>query len=325
MGIHSAFFRFYFDSADPTRDASSSARPSGSRWAWRRSASSSGSRSSGAISTSPLRHDRRQRARHGRVRRPLGGHELRAGHLALPSRGAVGRVRLGEPHEHLPDHRRDAPPRRRPRQGADRRDRRQLHRHAARVRRSHRIPARAARPPVRPRPPAADEPLRRPARADRALPLGDELLRPALPREARGHAGGRPLLGRRAHRLRDGAAAHGVPPRMARVRVLDRGRPGGAAHVRVRADLPRARDDLGGDGPRAPLALDRRVDRGAGVRELVARRRPARLLDGRVRRLHRRRDRRRTREADAVQLGRDGRGSGREHRAEPAPDPAATG
>ena len=46
MGIPSAFFRFYFDSHEPGGAASRrSARRSGSRWGWRRSASSSGSRS----------------------------------------------------------------------------------------------------------------------------------------------------------------------------------------------------------------------------------------------------------------------------------------
>ena len=41
---------------------------------------------------------------------------------------------------------------------------------------ARRLPPRAARAPVRPRAPAGDEPLRRPARPDRALPVGDELL-----------------------------------------------------------------------------------------------------------------------------------------------------
>ena len=77
-----------------------------------------------------LRLVRRLRARHGRIRRALGGDELRAAHVALPRRGALGRLRLGQPREHLPDDRRDAAPRRRARQGADRRHRRQLHRNA---------------------------------------------------------------------------------------------------------------------------------------------------------------------------------------------------
>ncbi len=69
-----------------------------------------------------------------------------------------------------------------------------------------------------------DEHVRAPARPERALPVGDELLRPHLPREARRHARGRSLLGRGAHRVGARAPAHRVPPRMAGVRVLDRGR-----------------------------------------------------------------------------------------------------
>ena len=75
-------------------------------------------------------------------------------------------------------------------------------------------------------------------------------------------------------------------------------------------------------GARTPVTVDRRVDRRARVRGVVARRRPARVLDGRVRRLHRRRHRRRPRQADAVQLGRHGRSGGGEHRAEPRAHPA---
>ena len=75
-------------------------------------------------------------------------------------------------------------------------------------------------------------------------------------------------------------------------------------------------------GPRAALAVDRRLDRRARVRGVVARRRAARVRGRRLRRVHRRRDRRRPREAHAVQLGRDRGGGGRERRAEPAADPA---
>ena len=75
-------------------------------------------------------------------------------------------------------------------------------------------------------------------------------------------------------------------------------------------------------GARAPLALDRGVDRGSGVRELITSRRPARLLHRRVCGVHRRRDRRRAREADAVQLDRDRRRGRGERVAEPASDPA---
>ena len=81
-------------------------------------------------------------------------------------------------------------------------------------------------------------------------------------------------------------------------------------------------DDVGRDRPRAALTLDRRLDRGARVRRVLARRRPARVRSGRVRGVHRRRDRRRPREADAVQLGGHRRSGGGEHRIEPAPDSA---
>ena len=64
------------------------------------------------------------------------------------------------------------------------------------------------------------------------------------------------------------------------------------------------------------------LDRGAGVRRVVAGRRAARVRGRRVRRVHRRRDRRRPRAAHAVQLGRDRRRGRGERRAEPDPDPA---
>ena len=54
----------------------------------------------------------------------------------------------------------------------------------------------------------------------------------------------------------------------------------------------------------------------------VAGRRAARILDGRIRRVHRRRDRRRARATNAVQLGRHGHRRRRERRAQPHPDPA---
>ncbi len=79
--------------------------------------------------------------------------------------------------------------------------------------------------------------------------------------------GGRPLLGRRPHRVGDRIAPDSVPPRVAGVRVLDRRRPRGTANVRVRPHVPRRRHHLGRDDPRAPLAVDRPVDRGTRVRE----------------------------------------------------------
>ena len=107
---------------------------------------------------------------------------------------------------------------------AARRDRRQLHRHAHRLRRARRVPARAARSPVRPASPAPDEPVRAAARPERGLPVGDQLRRSLLPREADEHARGRPLLGRRAHRVRDGPAPDRLPRGLAGVRLLDRRR-----------------------------------------------------------------------------------------------------
>ena len=165
-----------------------------------------------------------------------------------------------------------------------------------------------------------------PARPDRALPLGDELQRPLLPRQARRRGRGRPLLGRRAHRLGDGAAADRVPHGVARVRVLDR-----ATNARRAGRTPTSSRTstlvTAWVAPALTLLspVDRRAARGADVRRVVARRRPARVRDGRVRRVHRRRDRRRARAADAVQLGRDRAAAAVEHRAQPRPDPAATG
>ena len=54
----------------------------------------------------------------------------------------------------------------------------------------------------------------------------------------KGHARGRRLLGRREDRVRDHLRDDRLPHRVAGVRVLDRGRPRGEAHLRVRAHLP---------------------------------------------------------------------------------------
>ena len=99
-----------------------------------------------------------------------------------------------------------------------------------------------------------DEPLRAAARPLGAAPLGDELQRPLLPRQADGHLGGRPLLGRRAHRLGDGAAADRVQDGVARIRVLDQERRRGKADVRLGAHLPRRHLDVDRDSPDAALA-----------------------------------------------------------------------
>ena len=214
-------------------------------------------------------------------------------------------IRLGKPGEHPAHDRRYAASRRRARSGPDRCHRRQLHGHLARLRSAGRVPPRAARPPVRPRTPPGDEPLRGAADPDGALPLGHELQRPDLPRPARGYDRGRLVLGRRPHRIGDGAAADGVPAGLARVRVPDRGRRRGEADVRVRPHLSRPSDHVGRRRSRPPLALDRRLDRRAGVRGVLACGRPAGVRCCRLWRLHRRGDRCRPRTAYAVQLGRD--------------------
>ena len=293
MGITSALFRFYFDSPEPAR------RRLVLRTSFWFTMSMATLGLVAGLALSPQISDLlfgttgRLGARCGERREPLGQHELRAADVALPARGALHVVRRSEPREHLPHRRRDARSRRRVRCGAARRHRRELRRHLDRVPRARRLPERAARAPVRPRPPSGDEPLRHPAHAYCALPLGHELQRPAVPREALGHVRGRPLLHRSTHRLGDGAPAHGVPACLACLCVLDRGRTRGAAHVRVRADVSRARHDLGRNRAHAPVPLDRRVAHHTAVRERVASRRPAHVRRRRVRRLHRGRDRRR--------------------------------
>ena len=106
-----------------------------------------------------------------------------------------------------------------------------------------------------------DEPLRAAARPLGAVPLGDELQRPLLPRQAHGYLGGRPLLRRRPHRLGDGAPADRVQDGVARVRVLDQERRGGKADLCLGAHLPRRHLDVDRDGAGASLALARRVAR----------------------------------------------------------------
>ncbi len=82
-------------------------------------------------------------ARPRRLRRHLGADELRAADVAVPGRGALGRVRVREPREHRGHDRRDDAPRRRLGAGRARRHRRQLHRHA------HRLPRPARRTAAR--------------------------------------------------------------------------------------------------------------------------------------------------------------------------------
>ena len=149
-GISSAFFRFYFDSEQPEEKL----RVVRTSFWYTMSAATAGlilivafaSPDLGLAAPRQRRHDTRLRVGGGY----LGADELRAADLALPGRGALGAVRDREPHER-PDHdRRDRAPGRRLRQGAARRARRQLHRHADRLRRPRRLPPRAARARVRP-------------------------------------------------------------------------------------------------------------------------------------------------------------------------------
>ena len=84
----------------------------------------------------------------------------------------------------------------------------------------------------------ADEPLRDAARPVGARAVGDQLHRPDLHRAVQGPGRGRRLLGRGADLVGGRLPDDRVPARLARVRVLDRGRPRGEADVRVRAHLP---------------------------------------------------------------------------------------
>ena len=78
---------------------------------------------------------------------------------------------------------------------------------------------------------------------------------------------------------------------------------GGEADVRVRAHVPRRARVLARARARAALAVARAAARDARVLRGRARRRAARVRRRRLRRVHRDGDRRRPREADAVQLG----------------------
>ena len=223
LGISSAFFRFYFDSTDEAR-RTLVVRTS----FWFTMAMATAGLVAGCILATPIAHAaparRRPVARARRLRRALGADELRAADVALPRRGAAGRVRQREHREHLHHRRRDRPPRRRARQGTT----------GAIVGNFLGtltvyfvllgVPPLPARPRVRPRSAARDEPLRDAARAGRARALGDQLRRPLLPRGVQGPGGGRRLLARGAHLLGDRLPHGRVPPRVARLRVLDRGR-----------------------------------------------------------------------------------------------------
>ena len=119
MGIHSAFFRFYFDSKEPA-DRRRVVRTS----FWPTMAMATAGLTGGLLLVAPISDllfgsSGQLATSDGGIRQVLGGDELRAAHVALPRRGALGRLRLGQPREHPSHDRRDAPPRRRPRQGAD--------------------------------------------------------------------------------------------------------------------------------------------------------------------------------------------------------------
>ena len=79
--------------------------------------------------------------------------------------------------------------------------------------------------------------------------------------------------------------------------------------------------DLDRDRADAALALARGLADGAAVRERLARRRAALVRGGRVRRLHRARDRDRPRPPHPVQLGDHGLRGRRQHRPQPDADP----
>ena len=274
-GISSAFFRFWFDSQDAAR------RLLVLRTSfWFTMASATAGLAAGWLLASPISdalEPRRPVARSRRLRRHLGADELRAADRRLPRRGAVGPLRPREPHQHRDHRRHERDPDRRLRAGRARPDRRQLHRHADGLPRPARLPPRTARPLVLARAAARDEPLRRPARAGRARADRDEPRRPLLPRPLRGDRGGRPLRDRRPDRVGDGAPDHGVQDRVAGVRVLDRRRRRGEAHLRLRAHVPGRDRVVARARARRPLSLARAAARHARVLRGRPRRRAARV------------------------------------------------
>ena len=227
----------------------------------------------------------------------------------------AGPVRDREHREH-PDHRRhDRPARRRARQGRDGRGRRQLHRHARRLPRAARLPPLPARPAVRPRALPRDEPLRHAARAVGARSLWAINF---VDRLFVGHYKGMAEVGvySLAVRIveRDRLPDDRVPPRVARVRLLDRRRLARRSG-RTRSCSPTCcfvccwmSLALGVLAPWIVKILAPsspafyRADEAVGA---------ARVRRERVRRLHRARDRHRPRAPDAVQLDRQRRRRGR--------------
>ena len=116
-----------------------------------------------------------------------------------------------------------------------------------------------------------------------------------------------------------------VPRRLARVRVLDRGRRGSEALLRVRAHLSALRRVVGGARARPAGAVDRRVADDTEVPRLGGGGGTARVRRRRLRRLHRRLDRARPDEADPVQLGRHRRRCSRRRDDEPRSSSRSTG
>ena len=197
----------------------------------------------------------------------------------------------------------DARARRRPRQGCDRRDRRQLHRHARRVPRPARLPPRATR-----------------AQFDRDLlrQMNNSGSRSSRPRSSSGS---------RTSATASSSSSSPTSPRSASTRSASVS-PARWSCCSRRSERrgPRSRtrsETIARRGARTPSSS--RTSRGdlwvallltllspwivdalpTRVRQGIDGRRPARLRDCLVRGVHRLRDRRRAHPPDAVQLGRD--------------------
>ena len=225
FGISTAFFRFYFDAAGPGAPRLVLRT---SFWFTMTMATPGSSRASllaPEISHLLFGNARRREPRPRRVRRALGADELRAADVAVPRRGALGGVRAREPRRTS-----SSPSARRCSSSSC----------STRGRSASSSATSSARSPSTSRCSATGASSSGSSSTGRCcgemnrfglplvpsalLPLGDELQRPLLPRQAHRHRRGRPLLGRRPHRLGDGAAADGVPHGLAGVRLLDRER-----------------------------------------------------------------------------------------------------
>ena len=138
FGISSAFFRFYFDADD---DAGRRLVLRTSFW-FTMTMATLGLivlvAFAGQIAELALRRSERGEPRPCERGRAVGAAELHAADEPVPGRGALRRVRDREPVEHPAHGRDDAAARRRARQGAARRHRRQLHGHADRLPRAPR-------------------------------------------------------------------------------------------------------------------------------------------------------------------------------------------